>query len=98
MTLTALQGAGLLHLHSADRIHRAILSSECVSCRGFGGFLFLPTCERVCFECLDQNHGLHMLEDWDAMKIFGLTRNHMGEIPVIESSDCKRHRLPSFFC
>ncbi|KAI0433191.1 hypothetical protein F5Y09DRAFT_329197 [Xylaria sp. FL1042] len=40
---------GIIKYHSASTLHSAFLSQKCVSCFEFGGFLFLPTCERICF-------------------------------------------------
>lgn len=53
--LTALGQTRLLSFHSGPSILQTLRSDQCASCSYFGGFIFLPTCERICFECLREN-------------------------------------------
>ncbi|KAI1352051.1 hypothetical protein F5Y01DRAFT_281194 [Xylaria sp. FL0043] len=53
--LSTLGLTGIIKYHSASALHSALLSQECASCFQFGGFLFLPTYERVCFAGLLHN-------------------------------------------
>src|SRR6478609_55847 len=53
--LVALGQTHLLSYHPATLVYSTLRQSRCVSCFAFGGFLLLPTCERVCFECLYEN-------------------------------------------
>ncbi|KAJ4325813.1 hypothetical protein N0V84_003362 [Fusarium piperis] len=83
--LVALGKTGLLRYHSAALLLQTLRSSQCASCFDFGGFLFLPTCERVCFECLHQNQGLHMTTLNTAKKCFDLTDRQLKSIPTLFS-------------
>merc|ERR1712000_619002 len=65
--------------------HLALLQSRCVSCHYFGGFLFLPTCERVCFECLYENQAFRMTTPTLAKQCFALTDNDLEQIPLMHS-------------
>ncbi|KAF4974050.1 hypothetical protein FZEAL_9004 [Fusarium zealandicum] len=84
-TLAALGKTHLLGHHPAAMLHTALRQSRCVSCFSFGGFLFLPTCERVCFECLYENQALRMTTPSLAKQCFGLTENDLRRIPVMHS-------------
>ncbi|KAJ2893826.1 uncharacterized protein MKZ38_008208 [Zalerion maritima] len=81
--LTALGRTRLLYHHPAVLLRRALRSGKCVSCFCFGAFLFLPTCERVCFECLHENHSLRMTTINVAKQCFQLTERQLKRIPII---------------
>lgn len=83
--LTALGRTGLLCYHSATSLRRTLRSDKCVSCFGFGAFLFLPTCERVCFECLSENCSLRMMTISLARQCFHLTECQLKRIPIMYS-------------
>ncbi|KAH7144516.1 hypothetical protein B0J13DRAFT_46446 [Dactylonectria estremocensis] len=84
-TLTALGRTGLLKHHSALLLHQTLQSDKCVSCFNFGGFLFLPTCERVSADCLYENIALRMTTPTIAKQCFGLTGKQLQRIPVMYS-------------
>lgn len=90
-TLTALGKTGLLTYHSASQLSRTLRSSDgnCASCRTyFGGYLFLPTCERICFDCLRVNFGLRVTTVAIAKECFRLSDRQIkgpGGIPVMFS-------------
>ncbi|KAF4447020.1 hypothetical protein F53441_9418 [Fusarium austroafricanum] len=83
--LVALGQTRLLSHHPASLLHSALRQSRCVSCFAFGGFLFLPTCERVCFECLYENQALRMTSPAMAKQCFSLTDHDLQRIPVMHS-------------
>ncbi|KAI8718032.1 F-box domain-containing protein [Fusarium sp. LHS14.1] len=83
--LMALGETRLLRYHSAALLRQTLRSPYCVSCFDFGGFLFLPTCERVCFECMHKNRGLHMMTLNMAKKCFDLTDKQLKSIPTLYS-------------
>lgn len=83
--LTALGRTGLLSIHSATLLHQSLRSKECVSRYEFGAFLLLPSCERVCFECLDRNSALRAMRVNDAKAAFGLTAAHLKKIPTMKT-------------
>lgn len=84
-TLRALGMTRLLQCHSAPLLHQTLRSDKCVSCFEFGGFLFLPTCERVCVNCLFSNDALRMTTRAIAKQCFGLTDKHLERIPTMYS-------------
>ncbi|KAM0307472.1 hypothetical protein ACHAPM_000191 [Fusarium culmorum] len=84
-TLAALGQTHLLGHHRATLLHSTLRQSKCVSCFAFGGFLFLPTCERVCFECLYENQSLRMTSPAMAKQCFGLTDDDLGRVPIMHS-------------
>lgn len=83
--LIALGKTRLLRHHPAPLLRRTLRSGKCVSCLSFGGFLFLPTCERVCSECLGENYGLRVIPLYVAKKCFRLTERQLGGMPVLHS-------------
>ncbi|RBR05895.1 uncharacterized protein FIESC28_11259 [Fusarium coffeatum] len=83
--LVALGQTHLLSYHPATLIYSTLRQSRCVSCFAFGGFLLLPTCERVCFECLYENQSLRMTSPAMAKQCFGLTDQDLERIPVMHS-------------
>ncbi|KAM5346588.1 hypothetical protein ACJ41O_009593 [Fusarium nematophilum] len=83
--LTALGKTRLLGYHPAALLRDTLRQDKCVSCLSFGGFLFLPTCERVCFECLYENQALRMTTPTLAKQCFGLTDSDLERIPVMQS-------------
>lgn len=42
-------------------LYRLLCSTECQQCGSFGGFLFLPTAVRCCFQCLERSPQLGLL-------------------------------------
>ncbi|KAF4449551.1 hypothetical protein F53441_7210 [Fusarium austroafricanum] len=83
--LTALTKTNLISRYPASLILHALQTYHCVSCLDFGAFLYLPTCERVCLECLNQNRGLWMITTATARKCFGLTQRQLQTIPIMRS-------------
>ena len=84
--LVALGRTTLLKHHSLKLLSRALHSSICESClRYFGAYLFLPTCERVCLECLIHNFAFHVISNKEARNIFHLTEKDMCDVPWMRS-------------
>ncbi|KAH7013668.1 hypothetical protein EDB80DRAFT_379061 [Ilyonectria destructans] len=83
--LAALGRTRVLKYHEVTLLRHVLRTSQCVSCFGFGAFLFLPTCERVCFQCLQHNHSLRMTTLSKAKKCFHLTDNHLDRVPILHS-------------
>ncbi|KAI1144716.1 hypothetical protein F4825DRAFT_476839 [Nemania diffusa] len=84
-TLAALGKTRLLSYHSSSLLRQTLRSSKCASCFDFGGFLFLPTCERVCFGCLYENQALWMMRRAEAKRCFRLTDKQLRELPTLYS-------------
>ncbi len=84
-TLAALGRTRLIGFHSANALHAALLSAHCISCKEFGAFLFLPTCQRCCYECLHRNQSLWVISTAQARKCFNLTLPQLRRIPIMQS-------------
>jgi hypothetical protein len=56
--IKALGQTGLIRYHTAAMLQATLFSKSCISCGEYGAFLFLPTCERCCYECLLWNQSL----------------------------------------
>jgi hypothetical protein len=84
-TLAALGQTGLIGLHTATVLHATLLSEICISCEEYGAFLFLPTCERCCYECLHRNQSLWVIPTALAGKCFDLMPHQLKEIPTMRS-------------
>ncbi|KAF5601683.1 uncharacterized protein FSUBG_8048 [Fusarium subglutinans] len=80
---TALIKTNLAGHYPPSVVYRTLRTDRCVSCTDFGAFLYLPTCERVCFECLNQNRGLWMITIPMAKKYFGLTYQQVQTLPIM---------------
>ncbi|KAF4968637.1 hypothetical protein FSARC_4012 [Fusarium sarcochroum] len=83
--LPALGGTQLIKYHSISLVYQTLRESRCVSCFEFGGFLFMPTCERVCYECLFRNDGLWVVGLDDAEYYFRLTVDQLQQIPIMQT-------------
>lgn len=83
--LAALGKTRLLQHHSAALVRQVLSEQKCVSCFEFGGFLFLPTCERICHDCLDKNYAFHLTDVSFAKKWFSLTSTQLQRIPIMRS-------------
>ncbi|CAK7214116.1 hypothetical protein SCUCBS95973_002029 [Sporothrix curviconia] len=90
--LAALGRTRMLRHHSVLLLQEALRSSLCASCQlSFGGFLLLPTCERVCFDCLYENRALWMTTLGNARACFRLTQRQLEtQLPVL-------HTIPGFY-
>jgi hypothetical protein len=84
-TLAALGQTRLISLHSANALYGTLLSEQCISCGEYGPFLFLPTCERCCYECLCGNQSLWVIPTALARKCFDLTLSQLKRLPIMRS-------------
>jgi len=83
--LAALGHTSLISLHSANALYGTLLSEQCISCGEYGAFLFLPTCERCCYECLCSNQSLWVIPTTLAKKCFDLTPSQLKLLPITRS-------------
>ncbi|KAJ4321993.1 hypothetical protein N0V84_005040 [Fusarium piperis] len=83
--LVALGKTRLLRYHSAALLRQTLRESRCVSCFDFGAYLNLPTCERVCLECLRRNYASRVVPVNTARECFHLTNKHLKKIPILYS-------------
>ncbi|RSL72064.1 hypothetical protein CEP53_001268 [Fusarium sp. AF-6] len=84
--LAALGKTDLLRHHSSALVRQVLSERKCVSClQEFGGILFLPTCERICRDCLEKNYAYHLTDVAYAEEWFSLTREQLQTIPIVRS-------------
>ena len=81
--MSALSQTRTLRYHSASMLQASLRSEKCVSCGRFGVYLFLPTCERCCYECLERNQSLWVIPIAKAGKCFKLSARQMEKLPFI---------------
>ena len=75
----------LLSLHSMIQLRGVLRSDRCECCPEYGAYLFLPTCVRCCWECLNINPSLRAISLKDAKKYFGLKERHLKQLPVLHT-------------
>ncbi|EXK29797.1 hypothetical protein FOXG_20601 [Fusarium oxysporum f. sp. lycopersici 4287] len=81
---TALTKTNLVGYYPASAVYRTLRTHRCVSCSEYGAFLYLPTCERVCLECLFQNRGLWMMTPKMATWYVRLTHRQVQTLPIMD--------------
>ncbi|KAF3891675.1 F-box domain-containing protein [Trichophyton interdigitale] len=84
-TLTALGKSCLITAHSAAKLRAVLRTESCVWCGEYGPFLFLPTCERCCYECQRSNPSLWVMTADLAKYCFNITAAKLREIPIMRS-------------
>ena len=72
---------GASHLLTMNKLCTQLTSSKCLICCDFGEFLYLPTCERVCFFCLISKHCFLPLKNEQALRQYRLNRSSLSAIP-----------------
>jgi hypothetical protein len=93
-TFPALRLTGLIHVHSVGTLRATLRSEQCVSCREYGPFLFLPTAERCCCDCLEHNPSLWVIPMFLAMRCFGLTLRQLKRIPIMHACNITTGPIP----
>jgi len=81
-TFQTLQKTRILSLHSVAVLDAALRSDRCASCDSFGPFLFLPSAERCCANCLVENQSLWMMSTAMAHECFALTSEQVQALPT----------------
>jgi drug/metabolite transporter superfamily protein YnfA len=84
-TLAALDRTKIIGLHSVAVLYAALKSEKCVSCDHYGPFLFLPTCDRCCYNCLARNPSLWVITTALANSGFGLKPRQYKRLPILHS-------------
>lgn len=83
--LAAFSQTKLLHLHSVSKLHNALRNERCATCLEYGVYLFLPTCERCCWQCLRSNSTRRVVSLTAAAKTFALLPKMVQQLPVMFS-------------
>jgi hypothetical protein len=66
-------------------LYQKLCTAECDSCGDFGGYLYLITCRRVCFLCFTEKTDFLPLKRADAVRKFGLAREHLASLPAMRT-------------
>lgn len=83
--LAALGQTGLLRLHAATELMTALRSERCATCCEYGVYLFLPTCERCCWQCLRSYATRRVITPTAAARIFALSPKKVQQLPAMLS-------------
>lgn len=83
--LIALSRTKLISFRSIASIHAVLFLEDCVSCQKYAPFLFLPTCERCCYECLHRDRSLRVVTTQMAGICFGISPKDLRRIPAMLS-------------
>ncbi|KAF4993949.1 hypothetical protein FDECE_13267 [Fusarium decemcellulare] len=83
--VAALGQTKLIHLHSASELLAALRTECCATCLEYGAYLFLPTCERCCWQCLRSNLTRRVISPTAAGRIFALLPKMVQQLPVMFS-------------
>jgi hypothetical protein len=62
-------------------LHATLRDPKCADCGDFGGYLYLPTCRRVCFPCLDSREAYLPMTPETAAHVFGLDEATVDALP-----------------
>ncbi|PTB63861.1 hypothetical protein BBK36DRAFT_1125562 [Trichoderma citrinoviride] len=58
--------------------YRVLCAQDCAFCGKFGGFVFLPSWIRCCFECIEEDPETRMVTVAEARRLFRLSRAEVG--------------------
>lgn len=83
--LEALRGllrAELAHCFTIEDLYRPLITDECSTCGAFGGFLFLFTAERCCFDCLQSSAHYRVLPPSAFAKIVNISPTQLKRLSI----------------
>lgn len=83
--LAALRLTKLMRFHSISHLLAALTSSRCATCPAYGPYLFLPPCERCCWNCLRYNPARRVVTQAHARTSFALSLKEVRKLPVLFS-------------
>ncbi|KAG6354290.1 hypothetical protein INS49_004895 [Diaporthe citri] len=83
--LAALSWTELIHRYPLSQLDAVLQSQRCETCPGYGAFLFLPTCERCCWQCLQFRPERLVVPPGVACKALDLTAEEVQELPLMTS-------------
>lgn len=81
--LEALSQTRMVRRHTASQLNDALRTEKCAICSAFGPYLYLPTCERICWQCLLRNKTLRVISRKTASKAFGLSGAQVRQLATI---------------
>lgn len=66
-------------------LFQALTSQTCYLCGDFGAFIYLFSCDRVCFLCLTEKTELRPLRIWHARDVYCLDEQALAGLPKLRS-------------
>jgi hypothetical protein len=84
-TLRALRAIHASHLVSAQAVFQALCAKECAGCGDFGGYMYLPALQRLCWQCLETRDGHVPMREMAALRAMGLTLDVLDTLPRFQS-------------
>ena len=82
-TLISLRKIQLIQHHSATTLYTALRSEKCTCCQGLALWLFGPTCERYCYDCIWRGKAVKAVTHHVARRLFGLNLQEVRRLPTI---------------
>lgn len=70
---------------SCQDLYKALCTANCETCGKTGGYLYLITCRRVCFQCFTQRDEYQPLLWTDVSRKFGISRQVVNTLPSMRS-------------
>jgi hypothetical protein len=83
--LVALNQTQIIQWYSSEKLYSVLQSESCVSCGEYAPYLFLPTCERCCYWCHQENQALWLVPLSKAKKLLGLKEKELKGMPIVRS-------------
>lgn len=84
-TLRALSRTRLITVFTASRLLNVLRTDRCMNCQQYGAFLFLLTCSRCCFKCLEKDARLRAITLSTAKSSLGLKAKDLRRLPTMLS-------------
>ena len=82
-TLVVLKKTNLTRNLNVEDLYSTLQSENCASCHQSGAFLFLPTCERACLNCLHRARRFRVMPADDAQAIYRVPQKRMKMVPTM---------------
>lgn len=76
---------GSARFNTCRGLYEKICTPNCDKCGDFGGYIYLITCRRVCFNCFTEETSYLPLLRSDVLRKFGLESKQLDDIPQIRS-------------
>lgn len=70
---------------TCEMLYNKLCTAECEQCGDFGSYLYILTCERVCYVCLTSDKRYLPLRYLHAIRKFGLNRPILRTLPTMKS-------------
>ena len=83
--LRGIISVGLGEWITCEMLFDELCTEKCVQCGDFGGFLYLLTCERVCYRCFANEKKYLPLRRSHAVRKFGINRQTLKTLPRMRS-------------